>query len=396
MSIVFADSFAHYDTAGQQYKYSTVGGAIVSDLAHARTGPQSLRIQSGDAPSILNFSLPPDVTQTFSFAQMLNFFSVGLAYQAEALNGKIFSVGANLNIAPAPAEQILAVQLNADGSLSLLDGSDAVIDTSAAGVITVGDFYYIRLSGDLVDAPNGAVLNVTTASFVSTDVLTVSGFAASQVFIDYLAFEGPAAPDFGYVNDLYVSDMNDSTQVPFAPNIYAEVPVADGTFLIFNWNNSTENPWQPVDAAGFPSPPHFSLVNSVPQDISQGIQWQATPRYAPDSPTHFISVTDEVYRYDSSALPAGRTLWAIHTATLYKYDDQLDAISGNLIALMIKDDDPSFVVDLFVGTTQLSPGFPYAFVMGSVETDPFTGDPWNIDDWISGRYQLGPATFSLA
>jgi len=47
VTLVFADSFAHYNNTA--LKWSTGGGVFESNLAHVRTGPHSLRIQSGNS-----------------------------------------------------------------------------------------------------------------------------------------------------------------------------------------------------------------------------------------------------------------------------------------------------------------------------------------------------------
>lgn len=393
MSTVFADSFAHYNTAGIPLKYSVAGGSIQSDPAHVRTGTQSLRVQAGDAPAIENFFLPPDITQTWTFAPQFYGFTVMAAYQTEALDGVVFSVWTGLSILPAPAEQQLALSLNADGSLSLLDGSNAEIARSAAGVITTGEFYYIRLSFDLPDPSfpiiGTAVVNVTTAGNVSTDVITASGYSTSQLVMDQIRLGGPAAPNFAYVNDLYCAATSDPAGLPFAPNIYAGAVIADGTPL--DWNFSNFGSWQPVGSA------HAGLVDSIPQDESQGIQFQASPQYAPDPP-HFIANVSEVYKIDTAPLPPTRPLFCVQPLFLWEYGpDQISAVTTQVVAVFVQNGDGlNPQVQDVPGFVTPTPNFPFAFVKGSYDQDVFSGNAWDIDQWIAGVFEVGPGTITTA
>lgn len=385
MSTAFVDSFGHYDTAGIALKYSSAGGSINTNLAHVRTGVQSLTIQAGDAPSILNFQVPSDLVPAFSFALQFSIFNVGMAYQAEALSGDVYSLRVNLGIAPAPEETILTLTLNSDGSLSLLDGTGAEIGRSAAGAITVGAFYYLSLTVDLLSSPNTAVLNVTNSGFVSADVLTVSNFTVSQTYVDAFYFGGPVAPHHGYVNDFQFVDTSDGTVPAFAPNIVWGVANRDGTPLSF-WDFIDFGSWQPQLPVGAP---HTPLVDSVPEDTSQGITFLASPQYAP-TPGHFISAVGETFFFDVSALPANRTVESVQTVFLFEYGAM--AISGVRPSIVASFQDDTGTLSSTTLIHQADPNFPFTFLHGNADLDPFTGLAWQSNDWIGGLRQAGPTT----
>ena len=384
MSTVFVDSFGHYDTAGIALKYSIAGGSINTNLTHVRTGVQSLKIQAGDAPAILNFQVCSDLAQTFSFAPQFSIFSVGMAYQAEALDDDVCSLRVNLGIAPSPEETILELALNSDGSLSLKDGTGAEIGRSAAGVITVGAFYYLSLTVDLLSAPNSAVLNVTNAGFVSADVLTVLNFTVSQTYVDAFYFGGPAAPHFGYVNDFQFVDTSDGTVPAFAPNIVWGVANQDGTPLSY-WDFIDFGSWEPALPAGAP---HTPLVDSVPEDESQGITFLASPQYAP-TPGHFISAVGETFFFDVSALPANHTVASVQTVFLFEYGAM--AISGVRPSIVATFQDDLGDLNSTV-LCRSAPNFPFTFLHGNADLDPFTGLLWQSNDWIGRLRQAGPST----
>jgi hypothetical protein len=382
MATVFCDSFAHYDTAGIPLKYSTAGGAIENNPAHIRTGPQSLRIQSGDAPSIINFKLPADTTVVYSaYPPQYSNFAVGVAYQAGALNGNVVELWLNLNLAPAPAERQLFIRLNANGSVSLMTGAATVLATSAAGVVTAGAFYYYTLTADLV--ADTAVLNVTDSLLHSTDVISISGFATSRQHVDSVVFGGPAGPDHGWVNDFYFQDLSDASSPPFAPNIYAVVPTSDGTPLAWDW--ILFGSWQPVGS------PHFGLVNPVPENEAQGIHWD--DGYGP-TPPFFINRCAETYLFGCAGLPSGRLIQGIQSVFLWEYVNVIGAMPIVFPATIFQDN---------IGATQTvpnngistQPGMPFMFIPQPSDLDPFTGLPWLMADWKNGNRQAGPDTFTL-
>lgn len=391
MAGVFCDSFAHYNTAGIPLKYSTAGGSIQSELAHVRTiqtSPalsQSLEIQSGDAPTIINFSLPADTAQAYSFASQFYNFAVGLAYQSGALNGTIFELWRNLTISPSPAELLLYLVLNADGSLSLFTNSGTLLGSSGAGVITAGVFYYITLSADILGFSEStfATVNVTDSLNVSTNVISVSGFVLADTFIDSIVFGGPVSPDHAWINDFYLQDLSDGSIVPLAPNIYACLPDAVGTALS-GWDFSTFGPWQPNSN-------DFALVNAVPQDESTGVQWNVG--YLAEGQT---AQTAETYNFDCSGLPDGRDIDFLQLMLLHEYLLVLDPpVSTSLKpGIYFQQNGDGNVWTGASASANIPPGTPFLFIPFPNSVDPVVGNPWAISDWKSGVWQAGPTEFA--
>jgi hypothetical protein len=387
MAGVFCDSFAHYDTALIPLKYSTAGGSIQSDLAHVRTiqtAPalsQSLEIQAGDAPSIINFTLPADITQAYSFANQYYTFSVGMAWQAGALNGHLFDLWRNLTVAPTPPELLLYIVLNADGSLSLFTDGGTLLGSSAAGVITAGTFYYITLSADIggFSESTFATVNVTDSSNVSTDVISVSAFVLADQFIDSIVFGGPASPDHAWVNDFYVQDLSDGSAVPLAPNIYACLPDAVGTALSL-WDFLTVGPWQP-------NLNDFSLINSVPPDESTGIQWNLG--YLAGQQT---AEAAETYNFGCAGLPDGRSIDFLQVLLLYEYQLQLLPPISTILypAIFFQENSDGTAWSGAYGGPNIPPGTPFVYIPFPNTVDPVVGNPWTIADWKAGVWQAGP------
>ena len=387
MAGVFCDSFAHYNTAGIPLKYSTAGGSIQSALSHVRTiqtAPalsQSLEIQAGDAPTIINFTVPVDTAQAYSYASQFYNFAIGIAYQAGALNGTIYRLWRNLNISPSPAELLLYLVLKADGSLSLFTDGGTLLGSSAAGVITSGAFYYITLSADIggFSELTFATVNVTNSAMVSTDVISVTGFVLADQFIDEIDFGGPVAPDHAWINDFYVQDLSDGSTPPLAPNIYACLPAAVGTALS-QWDFLSVGPWQPnVD--------DFSLVNAVPPDQSMGIQWNLGYLSGYSS-----AETEETYNFGCAGLPDGRGIESIQVLLLYEYQLQLSPPIGGVLyprILFQKDSDGNTWAGASSGPN-VPPGTPFLFLPFPNTVDPVAGNPWTISDWKSGVWQAGP------
>lgn len=379
MAVVFCDSFAHYNTAGIPLKYSTAGGSIQSTAANVRTGPQSLQISSSSAPSIQNFNLPADITQTYASAPVFFTFAVGLAYKTGDLSGRIFTLKRNLSISPTPAETLLYLVLNSDGSLSLLTSGAAVVGSSAPGVITVGKFYYITLSANLLAGVGTTFAKVNLVDCATlaagVDVISVTGFSLIDSFVDELDFGGPTSGS-AWVNDFYFEDLSDGSVYPFAPNILACLPNGVGTALN-EWDFTSNAPWQPNAA-------NFALVNTVPQDESVGIQWNVGYLATSLSPQ-----TDETYTFDTSALPAGRTIDSIQAVLLWEFLLALTQFSDTIPLPIFQQNGDGVARIGFSQNVHSLTGNPFSYRMFVQPIDPFS-NPWVMADWKSGVWQAGP------
>lgn len=193
LTLLFADSFAHYNDTS--LKWSTGGGVFDSTPARVRTGPQSLRIQDGDSPTLTPFFLA-------------GFFTVGVAWQTSVLAGEIIYA---LVDSATGERQLFLVQL-ASGAIEVRTGAGAgvLIGVTAPGVLTSGVFWYIELTarinpGFLV-LPTQVILTVTSAAGVPAIVLNVSGFVTSQTTVDLLVWHGPVGADHAWIADFYLAE----------------------------------------------------------------------------------------------------------------------------------------------------------------------------------------------
>src|ERR1035437_4874677 len=246
LNLGFADSFAHYDSAGIPLKWDSAGGSIETGSTHFRMGgPQSLRIQKGDSPSKLLFANGYTVT--------------GFAWQTEALSGEaIFEQWAIALVDPAPPDgqlflihnadgsihreilpperQLFLIQ-NADGSISLWSGNDptpTLIATSAPGVLTVDTWWYIELSSELgLERTPQCAVTITDVAGNPIQVISTSGFTTTQPNFDTILWGGPTTPNYAWIDSFYFlagwDGLGDPTAVFGAPKIYGQcIPISDG------------------------------------------------------------------------------------------------------------------------------------------------------------------------
>lgn len=364
-TLVFADSFAHYNTAGIPLKWSSAGGAIETNLAHVRTGLQSLRIQAGDSPTITNFAFPAKVTGGGTYAR----FTLGFGWQTQSLAGETI-----LTLLNGVDAQIALVQ-NANGSISVFSGA-SLLGTTAAGVLTVGPYWYIELTADLFGFITGTqlILTVTSAANVSTQVLSLVNFSTSQVSVNSLTWGGPS--NSAWVADFYFASWDGLAPLTLgAPNIYGRViPIADGSGRI--------------DASFAPPPfnvtpaPWFSQVNAIPQNTGSLIS------RATEVGNFYANPIAQAFQFDVSSLPA------LPIASLQ-------------VTMLIQMDRDTFNSVPFPGTWQGITGNagsfgqhgqengivdgPFVFYEFPFDTNPISASPWTVGDFTGpSAYQIGP------
>jgi hypothetical protein len=266
MGVVFADSFQHYNNTAA--KWTTPGGTFNTDPAHLRHGAQNLQVTVASSPAI-------------AFTALGTSFGTGLinvAWQAGNLSGRIFSVQSG------GVDQVWLL-LHADGSISA-ETSLGTIAASAAGLITVGSFYYIALMVAVYAPPYGSVeLRVTDALNVMVEAFNVSGVNTDPVgssSFDGVALGGPTSGS-SWAQDFILQNVGTGANDDFlgAAYVNAFAPVADGVVA--------GDQWAPIGS------PHYSLVNEVPPDNgSTVITFQAS----------ILTLAQDAYVYDFSSLPA--------------------------------------------------------------------------------------------
>jgi hypothetical protein len=253
LTLLFADSFAHYNQAGLPLKWAQSG---TLDNTVARTGPQSLKFQSTTAPS-----LPCEIGAGAG--------TFGFAWRTGSLAGETVLSMVN-TFAPVTTELYL-VQ-NANGSISLFLGSGALLATSAPGVLTLNTWWYIEV-GTMLNPQFGTpqcIVTVTGPSGVATQVINVSGFSTPDVAFQSVQFSGPGGANFAWIADLYVAQWDQQGINPFAtfgaPKIYGLCPpTADSSgYVGYNTVGKT------IPFPGNPAP-FWSQVNTIPQNTNIGM-----------------------------------------------------------------------------------------------------------------------------
>lgn len=391
---VCCDSFDHYDTAGIGYKWTVAGGSI--DATHVRTGTQALKIQAGDAPQLWNLMFPIDSTGAFSsgFVPQYQQFAIGIAYYTETLNGTVFEVWNTINSQPTPV-RLLYFGLNADGSVSLYLGDGTLLATSATALVLANTFFHFTLSVNL-DAGAGdtyATVTITNCSTLSSTDLTATTFVPALVSMDSVYLAGPVAPSFAWCDDFYVASINVGDAAEKAPKVYLALPSADAAIPVYIGQQivfppgAGDGPWQP-------NFPHTALVNSVPPDTSQGIEWSTGYQYSnpPAYPlTWNVIQTLEAFVFDATAVPDGSTILFLQSSYLTEFPNQILLWQGGWFTVVWDDNSGAFTAP-YQGTN-IYPNFPqpWGYYLVASTGDPVNSfAPFDIADFKAARRSLGP------
>jgi hypothetical protein len=254
LTLQFADSFAHYNQSGLPLKWSIAGGTI--DNTVARTGPQSLKIQSTGAS--------PNVKIGDFFGASYNV--VGFGWRTSSLAGETI---VELYEAATTNVQLYLVQ-NANGSISLFSGSAGLLGTSPAGTLTLNTWWYIEIN-TFVNGSSQCIVTVTSSpGGVAKQVINVSGFSTPDGSFDSIVFVGPGGANFGWIADFYAATWDHAGTNPFvtfgAPKIYGLCPpTADSSgYVGYNTVGKT------IPFPGNPAP-FWSQVNTIPQNTNIGM-----------------------------------------------------------------------------------------------------------------------------
>jgi hypothetical protein len=375
LSLIFADSFAHYDQAGLAIgKWDVPGGTIETSGAHVRTGPQSLRITAGNAPSLTTR------LQNSGYG----YCTIGFAWQTSSLAGEtIFHL-----IDSGSGDLQLYLVQNADGSLSLWSGTpDTLLATSAPGTITVGPFWYIEISVVLnigFQTPQ-AILTVTSSpGGIANTVINFSPVPTSQGDFDTLAFIGPAGD--AWLADVYVLGQWDGSGDPQAiigaPKIYGlNVPVADGLdFVGFNTAGK-------ITCFDGSVPPLYPQCNSIPQN--EALYLTETDNN-PGSPGWIVAA--QAFGVDAVGVPAGSTIAAVQEVFLLEAgagDNTNYTAPGGWVGYS-GHAAPDYYssggnyLSIAPNTT-----VPYAFFLMPLLQNPVTLADWVLTDFGAGGLQFG-------
>ena len=377
LTTIFADSFAHYNQAGIPLKWDSAGGAIETNPAHVRTGPQSLRIQAGSSP--LKSGLGGN-----------GYSVIGFAWQTDTLAGETIC---SLVDSGSGHVQVFLVQ-NANGSISLWQGAGGptLIGTTAAGVLTTGVFWYIEISINLNSSfPITCLLTVTSPLGVASQALSETGFSTSQSSWDTLTWGGPVAPNHAWVADFYNQSLWDSAGNPLAvmgaPQIYGlSVPVSDGLDLVaFNTIGKT---------IAFPgtAAPWWPQVNEIPQSTAAPIFETDQSVNSPGTIGGWI-VCGQAFVFSPSGIPA-TPIGAVQVVILYAASAGDNANENSFGCIQHQSSDPPNFFQVVAGTgigLNAGQSKPFAFYEFPFDLNPFTSAPFTLSQFVgSNALQFGP------
>lgn len=225
MTLLFMDSFDHYDTAQVGTKYTSGGGVI--DTTTKRTGRGSLQLTGGSG--VLK-NLDANTATVI----------IGFAYRTTIFNGFIARLG------DANTYQVY-LELNLNGTINIVRGNGSVIATSVLSLQT-NQWYYIELKVVFSDT-GSAVLRVNEVEWINANPADTT--QTTNNYANFFQLIGVGAGGSCYFDDLYVCNSSGSVNNDFLGDVQVEaiMPNADGS----------QNDWTPSAAAD-----HYTLVDEIP------------------------------------------------------------------------------------------------------------------------------------
>jgi hypothetical protein len=334
MSLVFVDSFDHYDTVDQKWDN---GGAIFNtDPAFVRTGIQSLAPGGGAFDTLPRKDFPHVDTMTCGVAFILSSFAGNdTVFFFFNQSGGGFQTG--------------TCTVNPDGSLTL-SVAHVTIGTTVAGLIVPNSYAYIEFQGTFTVVNGSCILRVN-----GQVVFTFSGDmtgGVGQEGVDGFFLPGSNLLNFFY-DDLYLLNTTNSG-IPTAPNdtflgavqIYAILPDLDETPL----------DWTPLSGT------NVSNVNQEPPPGDSAYVSSNTP-----------GAIDQ-YHYTPTGPPGAYQIFGLQ----HSLSARLDAAGSHSICSQVGTNS---------GFSQAVQG-AYDFVVTPWDGNPETGNAWLVGDFTSTF--LGP------
>lgn len=267
MSLVFCDSFDHYDTAGLSAKYFVApAGATISSLV-PRTGIQCLVISGAFGPLIA--------------VDQLSSMVFGTALRPDALD--LNFNGDFVRFQDGGTSQI-RVAISPSGAIVILRGNDpfpTTLATSAPGLVPTATYSYLEVAVTISNAGGSVEVRLNGASVLSFSGDTQETANSYATFVQLMSLGGA----FWRHDDVYLLDALVAPNQTFlgAISVYACMPNAD------------DSPLQWTPSAGLT---HFNLVDEVPQSTADFVE-SSTPGQI------------DQYLYDTSAITPPVTVFAV-------------------------------------------------------------------------------------
>lgn len=291
LTLLKADGFDVYDTAGIALNWTSAGTNTATDLTGtiSRSGLGCLKIiSSANGPSQVLAAHQTNVIMCTA-VNMLNVIPTG------------GSTGSIMRASGGGDVQV-RIDVNGDLSLSVLNGnspSAVVIGTTAPNVMLSNGYNYVSCRF-FIGLTTGSVRLWVNGVQVLDLVNVQTQKTGAVAYVDTLQLFALGGNVTWYHDDVtfwtWTDPVNDN--FPYAPSVYPALPVSDSTPL--NWTPSS---------AGA----HFSLVNAVPEQTTTYVS-DATPGDI-DQYIHAIPSAQKI-----PPLPTAQTVLGVYHALLAEID----------------------------------------------------------------------------
>lgn len=336
MSVLFMDSWDHYDTPGIAQKWTTAGTdtAINTTAGVPRTGRGCLQITSA----------------AFGPARVLPYhvldLMIGTAFWSSSAGGFIIGFS-NFDFAGGFDGMMLSLGLTGAGALQVQfhpAGSGFTVGQSADGVFLLNAWNTVAMRAQSSSSSTITVWcnGVEVAQFTGINLFQLGYNLAYFNAVQLMAVGGtPTA----YHDDTWGIDcgLSPNDTFPGAVRIYSQVPTADGSPLA--WTPST--------------PPNFQCVDEIPPNITDFVS------------SALVAAQDQ-YVYGITSVPAASTILAVQHVMDMNVDTGARSVGSSAGGVT----GAGFALT----TTYKMYLFPY-------DTNPVGGSAWELSDF---PFQFGP------
>lgn len=350
MSLLFIDSFDHYQSAQIPAKWSTVGNPLL---------PPTIVVGAGRCgTNAIRFNVTPgrSATKGIPFGGAGDVAILGFAIQITEQG--LATAMPFLYLLNFDNEQ-LSLRRSTDGTLSVYreDPAPVLLGQTPPDVTRIGEYYYIEIKATISNAAGAVVVRVNGVTQLTLAGIDTQSSLSATAQVSGFRFQGGANFAY-YLDDLYAADAQGAVNNDFLGDSRVEYlsPVAPGA----------NQAWLLVG-----KPTHWEAV-------SDGA--------SPDGDTSYIYTTSsgvvDTQEYSNTGLPAG-TIFGLQIGL---YARKTDAGLRSLAPIVRHAG-----ID-YIGTPQ-NPSFPsYSYLHQLYETNPGTAAPWVIADVNAAEYGVRVTT----
>ncbi len=323
MSLLFCDSFDHYNTLSQ--KYSNVTGTVSVSSTAARSGAAGLLVNVNGSGQ-----------QNFSSRAT---YIVGFAHNMRSFNTPPAVL---VSLQDSGSVQI-RLQMDVAGVLTVLRGASAI--ASATLLVSLTAWHYIEIKATIDPSAGVVVVNVDGIQYISFSGNTRSTTNSS---VNQVVFGEPAGTNVVYwMDDIYICDNAGSVNNDFLGDLVVKALLPTG--------NGTQN--------------NFAIGGTAPAATN----WQSVNENPPDDNTTYVKdgVAGDIDRYTYGALGITGNVKAVVVNLRAEKDDAGTRTirAATKSGLTVGDNGSDFTLSFS----------SYADFQGIFETDPNTpGTAWTV------------------